>query len=161
MTRAFKFNVNNCLIHMRINFPNEVFPNSLSDDFNERETKKKNIFCWHIEKSLTKPISMREFMWTPIFICFFFQCSWRAAQVWAMRTSSAFAMAPISKSTTFRYWWSPFRCIFEYKSMAVCYPIDLDFFDYDVHFIFIWLRSVRIGRTELSKKIAHMWIVLE
>lgn len=41
MTRAFKFNVNNCLIHMRINFPNEVFPNSLSDDFNERETKKK------------------------------------------------------------------------------------------------------------------------
>lgn len=50
----------------------------------------------------------------------------------------------------------PLRCIFEYKSMAVCYPIDLDFFDYDVHFIFIWLRSVRIGRTELSKKIAHI-----
>lgn len=109
--------------------------------FQRERNEKKNIFCWHIEKSLTKPISMREFMWTPIFICFFFQCSWRAAQVWAMRTSSAFAMAPISKSTTFRYWWSPFRCIFEYKSMAVCYPIDLDFFDYDVHFIFIWLHD--------------------
>lgn len=156
MTRAFKFNVNNCLIHMRINFPNEVFPNSLSDDFNERERNEKKYILLTHRKVFDKANFHARIYVNANFHLFGFQCSWRAAQVWAMRTSSAFAMAPISKSTTFRYWWSPLRCIFEYKSMAVCYPIDLDFFDYDVHFIFIWLRSVRIGRTELSKKIAHI-----
>lgn len=152
MTRAFKFNVNNCLIHMRINFPNEVFPNSLSDDFNERERNEKKYILLTHRKVFDKANFHARIYVNANFHLF---CSMLMARSASVSNAN---FVGICYGTDFKvhHVSIPLRCIFEYKSMAVCYPIDLDFFDYDVHFIFIWLRSVRIGRTELSKKIAHI-----